>query len=80
MTITLQTPILGPMDASLVRFIDRFKGGAYDDATVDRFGAALMARSPEFGIRASIVAAQIAKETGWFRFGGQVQPGQFNLA
>jgi hypothetical protein len=80
MTITLQTPILGPMDASLVRFIDRFKGGAYDDATVDRFGAALTARSPEFGIRASIVAAQIAKETGWFRFGGQVQPGQFNLA
>jgi hypothetical protein len=39
-----------------------------------------MAHTGRFGLQASIIAAQIAKETGFFRYGGQVQANQFNLA
>lgn len=76
--ITLDTPMLGPVDVGSVPA--GFYLGAYDAETVDHFWAALLFYAPIFGIRASLVAAQIAKETGWFKFGGQVHPAQFNLA
>jgi hypothetical protein len=79
-TITLDTPMLGPMDVTRDRLVDQFRGHAYDDATVARFADALIAHTGRFGLRASIIAAQIAKETGFFHYGGQVKANQFNLA
>lgn len=80
MTIDLSTPIMGKMDVDRTALIPLFSGHQYPANIVSRFLDALIARSKEFGVRASIVAAQIAKETGYFRFGGQVAPGQYNLA
>lgn len=85
MTLTLQTTVRAPLgeapnDLTEAAIVARFTGGAYPSTIVARFAASVLLHARQTRIRASIVAAQIAKETGNFRFGGQVAPSQFSLA
>jgi len=79
-TITLDTPMAGDddLDDGATRAV--FRGGAYDDATVDAFIQAIHDTHPVFGLRTPIITGQIAHETARFRFGGDVSPDQYNLA
>lgn len=79
MTIDLSTPMLGPVDIAADPD-PRFFGGAYDDATVRLFWGELIGNAGRYGFRPSLIAAQVAKETAWFRFGGDVPADAFNLA
>jgi hypothetical protein len=52
----------------------------YERDTIARIAEATVRRAGEFGFRTSIVAAQMLHETGFFQYGGQVQPEQNNFA
>lgn len=84
--IELNTPIRGPIDltADVLRTAiltaTGGKGLCYSDAELRRFCAATVMHSRGTGIRTSIVAGQMMKETNWLRYGGQVQCGSHNYA
>lgn len=67
-----------PLDVNRTRA--KFRGGAYSDAQVDEFIQSLAHHCTLTGMAEAAVAGQIGKETGWFRYGGQVKPEQFNFA
>jgi hypothetical protein len=68
------------IDLSIPTIVAYFSGGKYAAAIVALFAHALLAVCRLTLIRASILAGQIANETGRFTFTGAVRPEQYNLA
>ena len=80
-TITRDTPLLGPVDLTVDDIVAAVpEGGPYTPAQVRRIAEAIVAETERYGLRTSLVAAQILIETNRFRYGGQVDPDQFNFA
>lgn len=85
-TLSLTTPMLGIPDLQPGQFTNRVYAVspdvpvAYPRNIVEDIDRAIIAVSKLLGIRSSILAGQIIKETGALRFGNQVQPQQFNFA
>lgn len=82
--ITLQTPMVGPVDcsaASIMDAISRYPHGNAQLSTADiqQFADAHVKWSNIFGRRTSIVVAQTLHETGYLRFGGDVLASQHNF-
>lgn len=80
--ISARTPLLGAIDlqvTDVARALGR-PGGAYTPAQVGEIATAIVDFARRFGLRPSLLAAQIALETGWLRFGGQIPAENFNLA
>ncbi len=80
MGYTLQTTIDGPVDVTVEQIVAAFRGGAYPEAEVRWFGECLVAGTRLFGFRTAGVSGRMGHETGWFRYGGDVGPDQFNFA
>lgn len=85
MTVTLQTPLLGPVDLAagpLERAIWNHtpEWPAYTHGTVTLWCAEALRVAKLAGFRASVFVAQMLHETNWLRFGGQVAPFQYNFA
>ena len=51
-----------------------------DGVTLERICELYIECAQAEGVRAEVAFAQAMKETGWLRFGGQVQPMQYNFA
>ncbi len=67
-------------DLDNATIIRPFVGGAYNLDQLHTFAAQVRASARETLIRASVIVAQIRKETANFRFGGQVPASAFNFA
>jgi hypothetical protein len=82
--IDVSTPILGPVDCGADQIISAIYSRAgepkYDRRQVENIAHGLVYWSGLFGIRTAILAGQIMHETGYFRYGGDVRPEQFNFA
>ena len=52
----------------------------YDEATVREIGQAIFKWSRIFSVDGQVVAGQILHETGYFHYGGDVRPEQYNFA
>lgn len=73
----LGTPILGQAQATVEQARAWLKAKAPDWVSLADLYYAI---APKYGIRADVALAQAAKETGYFRYGGLVQPWQNNFA
>ena len=71
------TPILGQAQATVEQARAWLKAKAPDWVSLADLYYAI---APKYGIRADVALAQAAKETGYFRYGGLVQPWQNNFA
>jgi hypothetical protein len=82
MTITLATPMRGPVDCTVESIVGLCAGSrcAYRSEQLAEFAGSLIRRTGEAGLRTSLIAGQIAHETDRFQYGGQVKPEQFNFA
>ena len=82
--IDLSTPVLGPVDISARSLVQAFRRHnvslPYPDLLLQRLAEALVADCATAGVRPSIVAGQIAHETGWFSYTGDVKADQYNFA
>ncbi len=70
------TPILGQAQATVEQARAWLKAKAPDWVSLADLYYGI---APRYGIRADVALAQAAKETGYFRFGGLVQPWQNNF-
>lgn len=73
----LGTPILGQAQATVEQARAWLKAKAPGRVSLADLYYAI---APKYGIRADVALAQAAKETGYFRYGGLVQPWQNNFA
>lgn len=83
MTVDLDTTWLGDGDCSadqIVAAISAAGTPAYPADTVRAIAVAIVHWCDVFNLRPSAVAGQIAHETGWLQFGGDVRPEQNNYA
>ena len=81
------TPILGVAEVSpfaAARWVEagvkRRYGSAWSDSTLLRMVAAYYEIGAREGVRPEVGLAQSAKETGYWTFGGDVRPDQWNFA
>jgi hypothetical protein len=81
------TPILGPAEAppfAAARWVEagvkRRYGSAWSDSILLRMVAAYYEIGADEGVRPEVGLAQSAKETGYWTFGGDARPDQWNFA
>ena len=78
------TPVMGASEISggvLAQYFHANKPGQECAADpIEGMTAAFVQEGADEGVRGDIAFAQSIVETGWFRYGGQVQCGQHNLA
>lgn len=82
--------IMGESSVTIEQMMDYFEanGGVYPSEslkvggaeTLEQFCRIYIEEAEKEGVRAEVAFAQSMKETGWLRFGGIVQIGQFNFA
>lgn len=81
MAITRDTPLRGPADLTAAQIVAAVPdGSAYTPEQVQQIADAIVSETERYGLRTSLIAAQILIETNRFRYGGQVDPSQFNFA
>lgn len=85
MSIDSSTTIEGPVDTTVEAIVDAVyrRGGervAYDLAEVQQIADAIVDLAEIYGLRPSLIAAQIIHETGGFTYGNQVAADQWNFA
>lgn len=78
--LTLADPWFGTDDLTSAEIKRTFLAqGAPDDQQLAQFVDSLVYRTHEFGLLTKAVAGQVAVETNWLRFGGQVAKKQNNF-
>lgn len=83
--ISRETTVLGPVDctaAQLERAVAAYAPGqpAYGPIGVGVWADMVIKYAGAFGLRPSVIGGQTLVETNGLRFGGDVSPGQYNLA
>lgn len=77
------TPVMGPAKATEAQaaafVIGRATGAAYPEATIRQIVAETYRIAAADGVRPDLALALMVKETGFFRYGGGVQPHQWNF-
>jgi hypothetical protein len=75
------TPIMAPAVASSTQMLDLLAGHppAYDAATIQGIADAYLSEGTQEGVSGDGAWAQACHETGYFQFGGDVKPAQWNF-
>ena len=89
-SITAGYAIMGESSTTVTKMAAWFKarGGVYPEEIYSRYGAPTLKdfckivynEAKAEGVKAEVVFAQVCKETGFLRFGGDVEPEQCNFA
>ena len=81
---------MGETQATVDQFVEYFESSGNDfpsdmygdkgAETIEDFVRIVIEESEDEGVRAEVVFCQAMKETGWLKFGGDVEPDQCNFA
>ena len=81
---TVGTLVMGPPAATVGQarmwIVARSQGSTYDNFTLRDIASLYYKVGAEYGVRPDLALCQAAKETGFFKFGGDVKPEQWNFA
>ena len=82
-------PIMGETQTSVAQMVRRYKAtgtsypssvyASYGASTIEEFCTILYEEATAEGVRAEVLYSQVMLETGWLKFGGDVQPEQCNF-
>ena len=88
-SITVGYPIMGESSTTVAKMVSWFeaRGGVYPKKTYSKYGASTLKEFCKIvydeakaeGVKAEVLFAQICKETGFLRFGGDVKKEQCNF-